>query len=290
MILGIDVGNYSLKSNTGINIKALVSKEENILGSGIVLEMDNNKYIIGEGSFETELNKSSKDNFLPLLYTGIALSSEDDFNSIVCGLPINQYKENYKQLEDLISNNKIKNVRINGVERTIIIENFKVYPEGIGAYYSLGINEDIILIDIGGRTTDIAYIADRKHQKSSTVAVGTLNIYKSVADVLNAKYSLDLGLKDIDRIIDRGSLKIDGEMIDLSFITTILKTNFMKIKEDLDFKFPARTEQIVLVGGGAKLFSKAFMKRYSNCIIADNPIYANSMGFKKVGEKLWLRG
>lgn len=287
MILGIDVGNYSLKSNSGINIKSLVSKEENILGSGIVLEMDNQKFIIGEGNFETELNKSSKENFIPLLYIGIALSSTEEFNSVVCGLPINQYKDNHKNLEELIERNKIKTIKINGIERTIVIEKFKVYPEGIGAYYNLNSNEDIILIDIGGRTTDIAYIADNKHQKSSTVAVGTLNIYKSIADVINSKYSLDLRLKDIDRIIDRGALTIDGEKINLSFITNILKSNFMKIKEDLDFKFNARTEKIVLVGGGAKLFSKAFMNRYSNCSIADDPIYSNAKGFKKVGEKLW---
>lgn len=287
MILGIDVGNYSLKTNTEINIKSLVSNEENILGSGIVLEMDSNKFIIGEGSFETELNKSNKDNFLPLLYAGIALASKEDFNSVVCGLPINQYKDNYKFLEDLINKNKVKNIKINGVARTLVIDNFKVYPEGIGAYYNLNLNEDVVLIDIGGRTTDIAYIADNKHQKSSTVAVGTLNIYKSIADIMNAKYSLDLGLKDIDRIIDRGTLIIDGEKINLSFITSILKENFMKIKEDLDFKFPARTEKIVLVGGGANLFRKAFINRYSNCIIANDPIYSNAKGFKKVGEKLW---
>lgn len=287
MILGIDVGNYSLKSNTGINIKSLVSKEENILGSGIILEMDNNKYIIGEGNFETELNKSSKENFIPLLYTGIALSSEDEFNSVVCGLPINQYKDNHKNLEELIERNKIKTIKINGIERTIVIEKFKVYPEGIGTYYNLNLNEDVILIDIGGRTTDIAYIADNKHQKSSTVAVGTLNIYKSIGDTINSKYSLDLSLKDIDRIIDRGALTIDGEKINLSFITSILKENLMKIKEDLDFKFNVRTEQIVLTGGGSKLFGKAFMNRYSNCTIADDPIYSNAKGFKKVGEALW---
>lgn len=289
MILGIDVGNYSLKSSTGINIKSLISKEENLLGSGLVLEMDNSKFVIGEGNFETELNKSSKENFLPLLYTGIALSSEEDFNSIVCGLPINQYKDNHNQLEDLISRNKVKELFINGIKRTIVIENLKVYPEGIGAYYNLNLNEDVILIDIGGRTTDIAYIADNKHQKSSTVAVGTLNIYKSIADNINSKYSLDLNLKDIDRIIDRGVLTIDGEKISLNFITEMLKTNFMKIKEDLDFKFNVRTENIVLVGGGSKLFGKAFMNRYSNCNIADDPIYSNAKGFEKVGKKLWQR-
>ncbi|MEG0133425.1 MAG: ParM/StbA family protein [Clostridium sp.] len=287
MILGIDVGNYSLKINPNISIKSLLAREENILGSGIVLKYDEKKFIVGEGNFETELNKGSKENFLPLLYTGIALASEDVFNQVVCGLPINQYKSNKEALERMVAENRMKVVEMNGKLREIVISEFKVYPEGVGAYYSLNTNEDVIIVDIGGRTTDIAYISDRKHHTSSTVATGTLNIYKSIAEKLNGEYSLDLDLQMIDRIIERGSLKIDGKEIDLKFITDILKGNFIKIKQDLDFKFPARTEKIVLVGGGAKLFSKAFVKRYTNCTIADNSLYANAIGFQKVGESLW---
>lgn len=287
MILGIDVGNYSLKCYPDVNVKSLVSTEENILGSGMILEYDNQKFIIGEGRFESELNKSSKENFLPLLYAAIVQASNESFNQIVCGLPINQYKKNKDIIEELITNNKMKVIKVNGKPREIIIADFKVYPEGIGAYYSLNTNDDVIIVDIGGRTTDIAYICNKKHTKSSTVAVGTLDIYKAIADKLNADYSLDLSIEMIDRVTERGILKVDNIDVDLRFITGILKENFMKIKEDLDFKFPARTERIILVGGGAKLFLKAFKKRYDNCDIADEPIFANSIGFKKVGESLW---
>ena len=287
MILGIDVGNYSLKCWPNINVKSLVTKEENILGSKLILEYNNQKFVIGEGGFETELNKSTKENFLPLLYAGIILSSNDVFNQVVCGLPINQYKKNKSTIEELISNNKMKTLKVNGEPREIVITDFIVYPEGIGAYYSLYTSEDVIIVDIGGRTTDIAYICDKKLIKSSTIAIGTLDIYKAVADKLNSDYCLDLSIEMIDRIIERGTLKVDNIDIDLRFITGILKENFMKIKEDLDFKFPARTEKIVLCGGGAKLFAKAFMRRYSNCEVAEEPIFANSIGFKKVGESLW---
>lgn len=288
MILGIDVGNYSLKTSSNISVKSLVSTEENILGSKLILEYDNQKFIIGEGNFETELNKSTKENFLPLLYTGIALSSEDTFNQIVLGLPINQYKTNRGQLEQLVQENKMKTLKVNGKLREIVISDFKVYPEGIGAYYSFNSKEDVIIIDIGGRTTDIAYISNKKHQLSDTVAVGTLNIYKEVATKLNSEYSLDLDIQKVDRITERGTLKVDNKDVDLRFITEILKKNFMRIKETLDFNFPARTENIILTGGGAKLFIKAFKNRYSNCDIADEPLYTNAIGFKKVGEKIWL--
>lgn len=287
MIRGIDVGNYSLKIWPDTCIKSLVTGEENILGSKLLLELNGKKHVIGEGVFETELNKSCKENFIPLLMAGIAISSKDVFNQIVVGLPINQYKKNKEELERLILNNRVQELKLNGEIRKVIVTDFKVYPEGIGAYYSLNTSEDVIIIDIGGRTTDIVYVAGMKNEISSTVAVGTLNIYKDVADQLNSLYGLDLNIQMIDRIIERGFLKVDGLDVDLRFIVEILKKNFSKIKEDLDMKFPARSEQIVLVGGGAKLFEKAFKNRYKNCEVSENPLFANAIGFQKVGEQLW---
>lgn len=286
---GIDVGNYSLKEFPNINIKSLVTTEENILGSKICLEYEDKTYYIGEGSFETELNKSSKNNFLPLLLTGIAYNSSKDnvFHQVVCGLPINQYKANRERLEDMVLSSKVREIKLNGEPRKIAITDFKVYPEGVGAYYSLNTNDDVILVDIGGRTTDIAYIVNKKLKASSTVAAGTINIYKDIADKLNSLYSLDLDIFMAERKLEKGYIEIDGSRADLSFITEILKKNFIKINDDLTMKFPVRTEKIILVGGGYKLFEKAFKNRYPNSYVADNPVFANTIGFKKVAEMLW---
>lgn len=286
---GYDIGNYSLKVAPSLNIKSLVSTEENILGSSITLAYEDKIYYIGEGTFETELNKGNKENYMPLLLTGIALTSstEETHHKVVCGLPVNQYKANKEMLEDLILSKQTRRIEIKGSIRDITITDCKIYPEGLGAYYSLNTNEDLIIVDLGGRTTDIAYISNSRLAAASTVNVGTLNMYKDVADKLDSEFSLDLDIQKIDRIIERGFLKIDGEDINLQFVTELLRNNFIKIKEDLDFKFPARTEKIVLVGGGAKLFDKAFKKRYRNCFVANNPIFANAFGFQKVGETLW---
>lgn len=288
MIKGIDIGNYSLKEFPNTNIKSLVATEENILGSNLCLEYLGETYYIGEGKFDTELNKSNKKNFLPLLLTSIALnSSKDDVFQVVCGLPINQMKANKDKLEHLVMDNRVKEIKLNGKYRKIIITDFKVYPEGIGAYYSLNTTDDVIIVDLGGRTSDIAYIADKKLKTSSTVAVGTLNIYKDIADKLNADYSLDLDIPAAERILTRGWIEVDGVKADLSFIRDILIKNFNKINDDLILKFPARTERIVLVGGGHRLFEKAFKNRYANSSVAANPIFANAIGFKKVGDLLW---
>lgn len=286
---GIDVGNYSLKEFPSINIKSLVTTEENVLGSNLCLEYEGKKYFIGEGKFETELNKSNKKNFLPLLLTGTLLNipKESVFQQIVCGLPINQYEANRKILKDMVLRNRVREVVFNKEPRKIVITDFEVYPEGVGAYYSFNTNDDCIIVDIGGRTTDIAYIANGELKKHSTVVVGTINIYKDIADKLNADYSLDLDIFMAEKILDKGYFELDGNKTDLRFITEILKDSFVKINDDLILKFPCRTEKIVLVGGGYKLFQKAFKNRYPNSYVADNPIYANSIGFGRVAKKLW---
>jgi plasmid segregation protein ParM len=286
---GIDVGNYGVKEFPNTNIKSLVTNEENILGSKLCLEYEGIKYYVGEGCFETELNKSNKENFLPLLLTCIALNSSknDSFQQLVCGLPINQYKSNKEILKEQILSNRVKEIKLNGENRKIIIDSFEVYPEGVGAYYSLNIEDDAIVVDIGGRTTDIAYIVNKKLKASSTVATGTLNIYKDIADKLNATYSLDLDIAFAEKILNKGYLEIDSSRVDLGFVTDILKRNFSKINDDLCMKFPVRSEKVIIVGGGYKIFEKAFKKRYENSYVADNPIYANSIGFRKVADMLW---
>jgi len=291
MIRGIDIGNYSLKEYPHTNIRSLISTEENVLGSKFCLEYEGKKYFIGEGKFDTEINKSNKDNFLPLLLTCIARNSlkDDVHHKVVCGLPISQYKANKEVLEALVMENRIKDIKFWGEDRKIIIEDFKVYMEGVGAYYSLNTTSDVIIIDIGGRTTDIAFIEDKKLKMSSTIAVGTINIYKDIADKLNSIYCLDLDIPAAEKLLRYGYFKIDGKTIDLEFVRDILIKNFTKINDDLSMKFPCRTEEIVLVGGGYTLFEKAFKKRYVNSSVADDPVFANAIGFKEVANKLWVQ-
>jgi plasmid segregation protein ParM len=288
---GIDVGNYSVKEwiskDVYTNIKSLVTTEENLLGSTMSIEYDDKKFYIGEGNFETELNKASKTNFLPLLLTSIALNSGNEVQQIVCGLPINQYKNNKDILKEMVLENRMRKVILNGEPKQIIISDFEVYPEGIGVYYSLNTVDDIVIVCIGGRTTEIVYVVNGKVKISSTVAVGTLNIYKDIADKLNSLYTLDLGLLDAEKIIEKGYLQVDGDNVDLSFIIEILKKNFDKINEDLMMKFPVRNEKLAIAGGGYKLFSKAFNNRYKNSFVVPNPVFANAIGFREVANRIW---
>ena len=137
MILGIDIGNYSTKTSENVIFKSTVNLYENLLNNKINLRLNNQNYYIGQGYFDTELNKSEKTFYLPLLFSAIALSSSDIHNSIVVGLPLNQYKANKDKLKDLIIANKKKDLIINNCIRQIIIDNVDVYPEGLASTYEI---------------------------------------------------------------------------------------------------------------------------------------------------------
>jgi len=287
LILGVDIGNYSTKVYPNVLFKSSVETNENIMGSKIKLEINNETFYIGESNIETMLNKANKDNIIPLLVTAILQASADTFNSVVVGLPVGQYKEHKDRLKERIMNYKYKNLKLNGIDRNLVIRECEVYPESLATYYALNWKDDCIIIDIGGRTTDICYIRNGKLVNNSTLAVGTLNIYSDISKYLNNKYALNIDYEYAEKIIQRGFLKVDNNNVDLDFIKEILKNNFFKINKELELNYPVSTEKIILTGGGGKLFENAFKKRY-NTKLPDDYLFSNALGFKKIGEVLWL--
>lgn len=286
MILGVDIGNYSTKVNPNVIFKSSVETNENIMGSKIKLEINNETFYIGESNIETMLDKANKDNIIPLLAAAILQATTDTANYIVVGLPVGQYKEHKDKLKDRIMNYKFKNLKLNGVERNLVIKDCEIYPESLATYYALSWRDDCIIVDIGGRTTDICYIRAVKLINNSTLAVGTLNIYSDISKYLNNKYALNIDFEYAEKIIQRGCLKVNGDNIDLGFIKEALKESFLKINKELELNYPVSTEKIILTGGGGKLFENAFKKRY-NTELVNNYIFSNSEGFKKVGDMLW---
>jgi len=285
MIIGIDLGNYATKTSERINFLSKVSKISNILNNPITLTTSEGDFYMGDGNFDTEYRKLKKENVKEMFITAIALSSEDINNQIVVGLPLSQYKEDKENLKQLLLEDRIQHVIINGIERKIIIEDLDIYPEGIGAL--IGNQFNGIIVDIGGRTTDIALLESSKVKKPYSLSVGTLNLYSDFIKVINNKYSLDLKSEDAPRIIKNG-LKIYGEEKDITFGMDVFKSYVDVIVNELQVSYSIKTLDIMLVGGGSKMLYKGFKSKIPNIELIDNSIFANANGFRKVGENLWL--
>lgn len=283
MIIGVDLGNYATKTSEGVSFLSKVSKIGNILKNSIELQAHNGTFYIEEGEFDTEYRKVQKQHLKELFIAAVALSADDIENQVVVGLPLSQYKQDKETLKELLTKERIYQITINGINKKIIIEDVEVYPEGLGSVD----NFEGIVIDIGGRTTDIAEIENMKVKNPFSLPVGIMNLYSDFIKVINDRYSLDLKTNDVDRIL-RNGLKIYGEPKDISFALDIFKQYVETIINELQINYSIKTHDIKLTGGGAALLAKAFLRRLPNADIVENPLFANAIGFKKVGESIWL--
>lgn len=289
MILGIDLGNFAIKTSTGFDIESKTKLGTGILTTSPLVEYAGKQFILGEGEYCTEYRKVKKENILDLLFSAIVLSTTDINNKIVLGLPVSQFKTDKKELINLVMQNRKMIGVINSIERKIYIDDIEVYPEGVS---SAGNEFEGIIIDIGGRTTDVCQVSlinqRRKIDNPFSEALGMINLYSDFIKSINSKYSLDLKLNDAERILKKG-LKIKGELIDTSKEKLIFKDYVNKIISKLRVEYPLDTLDITLVGGGATVLGRIFKKNLPQTTIAENSFYANANIFEKVGKQLWQK-
>ncbi|NFO57752.1 ParM/StbA family protein [Clostridium botulinum] len=292
MLIGVDLGNFGVNTSESdffysrISDISNFSEENKINYEGIDL-------YIGDGEFSTDWNKSQKENTLPLLFSALARSSNENFFQIVLGLPIQQYKTNKDEFKKYIEDNRGKTIIYKGIKREIIISDIIVAPEGAAAYYNLSTeqkkligNKSLIIVDIGGRTTDVCLFENKKIKLVRTIPVGMLNVYKDIIDYINTEYTEDYKLEDGELILKEG-LFLRGKQQDITFIKPILQRHFNSIYKDLQLNFNTSKGYVLLTGGGGITFKQAFKNRLENLIISNDPVFDNANGFKKLGESIW---
>lgn len=287
-ILGIDIGNATTKSSTGVIFDSKITKKEPLFTTDKIV-IDKETYFLGEGDFDITYRKVDKQNYLPLLFAAISLSADNIYNKIMVGLPISQYKEDKSKLINMVINNRVKEIEINGVRKEIVIDDVEVAPEGIA---TLDYDFEGIVVDIGGRSTDCALIeiirGKRKIFNAISIATGTINLYTEFINLLNKKYGLDLNLRDAERILTRG-LILDGKSIKTDFALEVFKDFVENLISRLQVEYSLRTNLISLTGGGAPMFYKPIKNRLGDSVsLQDNSIFANANAYYELGCSLWL--
>lgn len=296
MIIGVDLGNYAVKTSEKCYFLSKISEEEKFSNENEVI-YDYKKIFVGEGEFRTDWNKANKDTTLPLLFTALARSSKDTYFQVVLGLPVQQFKQNKESLKLYIEENKTKKLILNGIQRDIVITDIEIAPEGASVYYNLSDDEKysigkkpLLIVDIGGRTTDITLFKQEGSKKIiadyKTVSTGMLNIYSDVVDKINEVFTINYSLEEGEEIIKNG-LFLYGKDQDLSFIRPLIKKHFDRILKEMNLKFNVDQGYVLLTGGGSNALQIPFKKRIPNLIISKDAIFDNATSFKKVGEVLW---
>lgn len=285
MILGVDLGNWNVNTSEGYIFPARYTLVENLLGAnGDVLEYEGTKYYMREGRLENNYDKANKETNIILFLYALALQN-DRYFKVVVGLPALTYKTSRDTFKENLLENKVYHLKLNGIDKTIIIEDLIVFPEGAGAYYSLNQRpKNSVIIDIGGGTTNIVSFKNGKLDKCTTLGKGMIELYNNVREYLNSIYTLKLELEDIE-VIMREGLRVDGDEISFAFIKPIIDSFVNDLMNELR-NYPIRTSKVLLTGGGSKLL-KGPLSKIPGLEVIDDYLFSNAKGFKKVGETKW---
>lgn len=287
--IGIDIGNYNIKSSEGKMFEARMTEDYSIEhGSTSIVKYMGKQYLIEHGDFNINIRKIAKEDIMLNIATILAMSTSEPMVDICVGLPVSHFASQKDELIRHIEENDNIEVEYNGVTKRVVIRDVYVLPEAVGVYYSLspGVlqvlsNKDVLIIDVGGKTVDMCVIDKRKTiQQPVTEPLGMLDIYNEIANKINADYpEACISLEDIRTVLEEGLYLID-KPVDLSFTDEIFDAFVYKVFNRVKTNYKDYQRKVVILAGGGASLADKFKKHIPNIVVNDD-IFANAKGFKK---------
>ena len=283
----IDLGNYNTKGQVDGEDFQFISTFEVYdaadTSEKTVLEYKDKKYRMEfEKDFDGEYNKALKD-YMPNLLWGLDKSGVQDGEHIrlLIGLPISSLGQSDKIKADLVGKSfAFKTTE----EKTIYIDEVVIVGEGISSYYMLPKEErekDVILIDIGGRTTNVVEYKNKRIVNKDTFPVGTIDFYNRVKNKFNNEHGENVETHTIRHYIQTGVIPVYTELED-EFINELMN----KIKTPFNLGLG---KLIVFTGGGSIDFRRAIEEYNKNYKFLENPMHSNNKGKRRIAKaKGWL--
>ena len=217
---------------------------------------------------------------------------------VVTGLPIHLYTpENARQVEAALLGSHV--FRLNGQERSMVVQSVKVVAEGAGALIAYGSNDSAIVegvIDIGGETTDL--YGARGQRPVRAMCDGLSRGVAAAADLFNQKFresygralSLNMCAQLLRQHVARvaytevrdAQRRIVQSMDIAQLIDTALDTIGQEIATFVAQKWKEQQfemQRALMVGGGAYYFQLSIMERLPFARMVPRPEMANAMGY-----------
>ena len=147
----------------------------------------------------------------------------------------------------------------------------------------------VAVIDIGGRTTDIAVIVNGMgldEQNSGSANQGALDVYKAIEASLNQKFNLreTFPVADLAEAVRTGKFEMWGEEQDVrDVVAAAVNQVEANIAREIDRRIGgvmAGLRKVIFVGGGSALF-KGLPSRYRAGHVGADPEFANARGLYK---------
>jgi plasmid segregation protein ParM len=291
-------GRYGLTSITGVQeIGCYETEEKETFTVSSEIESENTQF----DSFHiSSMNRVLVNHaLLAANYSGVKVD-------LIAGLPVDNFftsgEKNLHKIEQK-KKNLLKSVKnLVNPNMNTDIQSVRIGCQAIAAFVDYFLDENlnekdvpverVAIVDIGGRTTDIAIILagskfDEKY--SGTANMGVLDVYNVVAQGIrkefdtNDKYSLSL----LDKVVRTKKIRLWSQDHDVSHIVdkAVLERE-NEIAREIERKIgnASNTDVVLFVGGGSALF-KNIANHFRNGVIADDPEFANARGLYKYAKR-----
>lgn len=218
---------------------------------------------------------------------------------IATGLPLSTFYKGEGPNSELIAR-KDASIRtpVKSADDSVMpnIVEHSVFPEGLAAWvdYAIGeegeirvdLSETVGVIDIGGRTTDVAVVLPGKridHARCGSADIGVLNVVEAVRVSLLKSKNVEVPTSTIEQALRARSLKMWGKVVDIgedidAAVAQVMDSVMREVNRRLGSAVDV--DRILLVGGGAHLFREV-AKSYPNVVVPPAPEFANARGFAK---------
>lgn len=270
-------------------------------------------------------NKSEEDQTLIMLFASLALDAAKDENkkifkrtnnvieanyTVGTGLPLREVKEgkdvgyrsrllgNVHQVEFLVT------PKYQGIKVNLKFDEVKVYPEGFAAFINLVMDNDlnivnkdlidkrILIHDIGGLSTDVAVIKNRKvdDDKAQGFNLGVSESLDEIRNEIYSRYGVELDSRsDVVEIItkknDRNHIMVKGSRTSVHDIVDrilldLAKKQYRHLRNI--WQRNSQSEICYFIGGGS-IVLKDYLKSLNNSLDGFNIDF-----FEDEKESVWM--
>lgn len=292
MIIGADIGRRDSKIHYPFNIldfksqckKCLDSSSYNVINNDKLIEINGEKWIIGEGNGISNDDKSKDYVFENCLVYALAKEDCDNFN-VAAGLPVTHWSLFAKNMENKFKGKTYEVRYKNDKLRHIKINDFKVYPEGVLCLEEF--KGHIILVDIGGYTTDVVEFYNGEYKDSTSYTkLGIKSLLSNIQRYLNSR-KCEFTIDSIENALINKETFIDfnGDEFELDwykFGEEILQGIIDRAKNDFNWNQCRK----IFIGGGS-LMLKEMIEAHG--FMVEGNKFSNAMAFREEGLNIWER-
>jgi plasmid segregation protein ParM len=281
----------------------------------LAVTIDGKRYFVGDLAIRQSeiLSRSMSDNhaqekntkvlFLTILALFVQVEHEE-FN-VVTGLPPGYYLANKDLLFDLIKGTHTVYLNIDGTDqkKVIVVNKVKTIPQPLGTLFGKifdekGVIKDkelarskVGIIDIGFRTTDFAVVDKLEYidRLSYTKTTAMSNVYAIISEYLHNKFRIYKEDYDLEDIVQRAQIKVDGDIYTLEQIKTEAYGELTaKILTEMNSIWDKRMLDVILIsGGGGSALAEFLIPELKIASLVEDSQTANVHGYLKLGHKIF---